>query len=86
MLSEMMERPQRRPQGRRRADGAAAAVMAMRIVPLTETIRYFVGLRSRAIRCASAICAGVYWCPVRCLNLYVWLTAPLQHAQIHNAR
>jgi hypothetical protein len=45
-----------------------------------------VGFRSRAIRCASAICAGVYWCPVRCLNLYVWLTAPLQHAQIYDAR
>jgi len=26
---------------------------------LTGTFRYFVGLHSRAIRCASAICAGV---------------------------
>jgi hypothetical protein len=33
----------------------AAWVMAMRIIRLTVTFRYFVGLHSRAIRSASAI-------------------------------
>jgi hypothetical protein len=41
----------------------ATALMAMRVIRLTATFRYFVGLHSRAIRCASAICVGVILAP-----------------------